>query len=375
MNKKTWLEKAAPGIADLHPYIPGKPIEELERELGLVETIKLASNENPLGPSPLAWSQAQMVLGDVNLYPDDSGYRLRNCLAEFHGVSADAFILGAGSSDVLNMVARAFLSPGVNAVISAHSFAMYAIYTQACGAAAKVADPLPADHVDMPYGHDLDAMLAQVDDHTRVIFIANPNNPTGTWLQRDELKGFLDRVPSDVVVVLDEAYTQYVEDDRFPDGIEWIPDYPNLIVTRTFSKIYGLAGLRVGYGIASPDLLAVIGRLRAPFNVSLPALAAAEKALEDGEFLKQSILTNREGMQQLEAGLDALGLKTIPSVGNFLCVEFERPGIEIYESLLKKGIIVRPVANYQLPNHLRITIGSRNENKMLLNALNEVLSA
>ena len=181
----------------------------------------------------------------------------------------------------------------------------------------------------------IDAMLEQVDDTTRVIFIANPNNPTGTWLQRDELKAFLDNVPADVVVVLDEAYTQYVEDRRFPDGIEWLADYPNLIVTRTFSKIYGLAGLRVGYGIASPDLLGVIGRLRAPFNVSLPALAAAEKALEDEEFLRQSIQTNRDGMQQLITGFTELGLTTIPSVGNFLCVEFNRPGLEIYEALLK----------------------------------------
>ena len=235
MTKSPWLDKAAPGIAGLHPYIPGKPVEELERELGLTETVKLASNENPLGPSPLAWSQAQKVVGDVNLYPDDSGYRLRNALAEFHKIAPNQLILGAGSSDVLSMIAQAFLSPGVNAVFSAHSFAMYAIYTQASGASAKVATSYPADHPEMPYGHDLDAMLAEIDDETRVVYIANPNNPTGTWLQREPLKAFLDAVPGDVVVVLDEAYTQYVEDDRFPDGIEWVSQYPNLVVTRTFS--------------------------------------------------------------------------------------------------------------------------------------------
>ena len=374
MSKNPWLEKAAPGIDGLHPYVPGKPVEELERELGLTETIKLASNENPLGPSPLAWSQAQKVVGDVNLYPDDSGFRLRNRLAEFHSINADQLILGAGSSDVLSMTAQAFLSPGVNAVFSAHSFAMYAIYTQAAGADANVAAPLPADHEDMPYGHDLDAMFNEIDAQTRIVFIANPNNPTGTWLQKEELKAFLDRVPDDVIVVLDEAYTQYVEDDRFPDGIEWIAEYPNLLVTRTFSKIYGLAGLRIGYGIASPDLLEVIGRVRAPFNVSLPALAAAEKALEDDDFIANSIRTNREGMEQLESGFEALGLKTSPSVGNFICVEFNQPGVEIYDALLRKGVIVRPVANYQMPNHLRITIGSKKENEILLQALGEVLS-
>lgn len=364
---------AAPGIAGLHPYVPGKPVEELERELGLTETLKLASNENPLGPSPLAWSQAQKVIGDVNLYPDDSGFRLRHRLAAFHRLEPEQFILGAGSSDVLSMVAKAFLSPHVNAVFSAHSFAMYAIYTQAAGAQARIATAYPPDHPEMPYGHDLDAMLAQVNEKTRVIYLANPNNPTGTWLKREPLQAFIEAVPEHIIIVLDEAYTQYVEDDRFPNGVEWVNNYPNLLVTRTFSKIYGLAGLRIGYGMGSPELLGVIGRVRAPFNVSLPALAAAEKALDDDDFLTTSVNTNRDGMRQLNKGFTDLGLRMIPSVGNFICVEFDRPAVEIYAKLLHKGIIVRPVANYQLPNHLRITIGSRKENELLLARLAEVL--
>jgi len=357
----------------LHPYVPGKPIEELERELGLVHTLKLASNENPLGPSPRGLEAAGEAISGIQLYPDDAGFRLRNALAERLCVDAKAITLGSGSSDVIDMVARTFLTPGFNAVFARHSFAMYPIYTQAQGAEGRVAAPFPPDHPHIPYGHDPETLLAMVNDETRVLFIANPNNPTGTWLARDDLVGLLDRLPDHVVVVLDEAYTEYVEEADFPNGLALLPRYPNLIVTRTFSKIYGLAGLRVGYGVSSPELAEVINRVRHPFNVNAPALAAAEAALDDEVFLRHSREINRAGLRQLAEGLSAMGLRCIPSVANFITVDIGRSGPETFEALLRKGVIVRPVANYDMPNHLRVTVGREEENRRFLDALAEVL--
>lgn len=364
-----------PGIKGLHPYVPGKPIAELERELGITDSIKLASNENPLGPSPLGMAAAAEAVRGINIYPDDSAFRLRNALAARYAVKPESILLGSGSSDVIDMVARVFLGPGCNAVFSEHAFAMYPIYTQAVGAQSKVARPLPPDHPQMPYGHDLTAMLGLVDAQTRVIFIANPNNPTGTWLHRDQLLPFLDRLPEHVIVVLDEAYTEYVEEEGFPNGLELLSSYPNLIVTRTFSKIYGLAGLRVGYGIAHAELIALIGRVRHPFNVNSPALAAAESALADGEFITRSVEVNRQGLIQLREGFEALGLPFIPSVANFMTVDLLRSAGEINQALLREGVVVRPVANYSLPNHLRITVGTAAENERFLKALKKVLGA
>ncbi|MEN8176322.1 MAG: histidinol-phosphate transaminase [Pseudomonadota bacterium] len=373
MNSNPFLDAAAPGIPGLAPYVPGKPVEELERELGIADSVKLASNENPLGPSPLGVRAAREATSTIHLYPDDTAFRLRKRLARLHGVQPGQLIFGSGSSDILAMVAQTFLHPGVNAVYAAHSFAMYAIYTQAAAAEGRVAPALAADHPLQPYGHDLDAMLSLVDGNTRVIYIANPNNPTGTWLAAADLKTFIERVPEQVVVVLDEAYTQYVQEPEFPDGIPWIAEHPNLLVTRTFSKIYGLAGLRVGYGMGNPELLEVIARVRHPFNVGSIALAAAEAALEDESFIQRSVQTNRVGLEELMAGCAALGLDTIPSVGNFLCVAFDRPGRAVYEELLRQAVIVRPVDNYGLPNHLRITVGTAAENQRLLEALRVVL--
>ncbi|WP_456372488.1 histidinol-phosphate transaminase [Thiolapillus sp.] len=365
----------APGINALNPYVPGKPIEELERELGLSDTIKLASNENPLGPSPLGREAAAAVLGESNLYPDDSGFRLKAKLAAKTGLQPDQLVLGAGSSDVIDLVARTFLAPGRNAVFSRYSFAMYPIYTTASGAECRVAEALPQDHEEMPYGHDLDAMLALVDENTRVVFIANPNNPTGTWLKHDALRSFLQALPRDVVVVLDEAYTEYVCETDFPDGVSWLGDFPNLIVTRTFSKIYGLAGLRVGYGMANAELVALISRVRHPFNVSLPALAAAEAALDDLDFLEKSRGNNQRGLAQLVSAFDAMGLAHIPSVGNFITVDLRRDGADVYGKLLARGVIVRPVANYDLPHHLRVSVGTREQNRHFLEVLQQVLAS
>ena len=365
----------SPGISDLQPYVPGKPIEELERELGLSGTVKLASNENPLGPSPLGAQAAANAIAGINLYPDDSGYRLKAKLAGIHGLESEQLVLGAGSSDVIDMVARSFLSPGRNAVFSRYSFAMYPIYTTAAGAQCRAADALPPDHQDMPYGHDLDAMAKLVDNDTRVVFIANPNNPTGTWLNREALHAFLQALREDVVVVLDEAYTEYVSHEDFPDGVAWLVEFPNLIVTRTFSKIYGLAGLRIGYGMASASLIDLVSRVRHPFNVSMPALAAAEAALDDVEFLRRSRENNAQGLAQLTAGFEALGLDYIPSAGNFITVDLRRNGGEIYQKLLESGVIVRPVANYGLPAHLRVTVGTSEENKRFLRVLEKVLAS
>ena len=365
----------APGISDLQPYVPGKPLEELERELGLSDTLKLASNENPLGPSPMGVEAAARVLSDINLYPDDNGFRLKNTLAARYGLSAEHLVLGAGSSDVIDMVARTFLAPGRNAVFSQYAFAMYPIYTTAAGAQCRVAPALPADHPQMPYGHDLQAMDALVDTDTRVVFIANPNNPTGTWVEAGALYDFLRKLPSWVVVVLDEAYTEYVMLADFPNGLDWLEEFPNLIVTRTFSKIYGLAGLRVGYGLANPELIRWISRVRHPFNVNSVALAAAEAALQDDEFLQRSRALNAAGLEQLTQGLTRMGLQVIPSIGNFISVNVQRDGSDVYQELLRRGVIVRPVANYAMPEFIRVSVGTEQENRRFLSALGEVLGA
>jgi histidinol-phosphate aminotransferase len=313
------------------------------------------------------------VRGDINQYPDDSGFRLKEKIASRVGLQADRIVLGAGSSDVIDLVARTFLSPGSNAVFSRYSFAMYSIYTTAAGAECRMVEALPPDHEEMPYGHDLEKMAAQVDEDTRVVFIANPNNPTGTWLTRPALLTFLRKLPPQVVVVLDEAYTEYVSEADFPNGVDWLDEFPNLVVTRTFSKIYGLAGLRVGYGMASPELIALISRVRHPFNVSLPALAAAEAAMDDRAFLELSRDSNARGLAQLASAFDAMGLEHMPSVGNFITVDLRRNAGGIYEKMLAKGVILRPVANYDLPNHLRITVGTAEENRRVLQVLEQVL--
>lgn len=372
MNDYTRL--AMPGIQRLRPYQPGKPMEELERELGITDTLKLASNENPLGPSPRGIEAAREVLAESHRYPDDAGFRLRHRLADRLGVEADGIVLGAGSSDVIDMVARTFLGPGRNAVYSRYSFAMYPIYTLAVGAEGREAAALPPEHPEMPYGHDLDAMAELVDAHTGVVFIANPNNPTGTWLACDALEAFLEALPEHVIVVLDEAYTEYVEEPDFPDGLAWLSRFPNLVVTRTFSKIYGLAAMRVGYGVAAPALAEVISRVRHPFNVSSAAQAAAEAALDDEEFLARSRRVNSEGLLQLATGLEAMGLRVIPSVGNFLTFELDREAGPVYEALLQSGVIVRPVANYGMPCHLRVSVGTEAENARFLEALGKVLA-
>lgn len=365
---------AAPAVRALSPYVPGKPIEELEREYGVHDIIKLASNENPLGPGPLARAAMVRAAADIGLYPDGSGFSLKHALARKHGCESECITLGNGSNDVLVMLAEAFLTPDVEAVFSQFAFAVYPIAVQATGARARVAPAHTEDH-PMALGHDLDAMARLVNERTRLVFVANPNNPTGTWVEADALRAFVARVPQHALVVVDEAYIEYVEDPAFPDTSDWLKEFPNLVVTRTFSKAYGLAGLRVGYALSSPQVAGFLNRVRQAFNVNSIALAAAEAALGDREHLQRSIAVNREGMNQLNAGLDRLQVRRYPSRGNFVLIDCGRPAGPVYEGMLRQGVIVRPVGAYQLPNHLRLTIGTAAQNERMLAALAQVLSA
>jgi len=363
---------AKPGVLGLHPYQPGKPIEELEREYGVTGIIKLASNENPLGPSPKALEAMRAEVEDMWLYPDGNGFDLKQKLAVRHGVEMNQITLGNGSSDVLEFAVRVFVGPGDEVLFSEHSFALYPILTQAVGGTPVMA---PAKN----WGHDLQALKARISEQTRVIFIANPNNPTGTWLEAGELEAFVQGVPAEVLVVIDEAYFDYAIDPEtgandYPDTTSWVARYPNLMVARTFSKSYGLAGLRVGYAVSHPQVADLMNRVRPPFNVNGMALAAAVAALEDEGHLKRSVKLNADGLKQLVEGFNMMGLDYIPSVGNFISVDVGRTAAPLYEALLREAVIVRPVANYGMPNHLRVTVGTEEENARFLSALKKVLA-
>ncbi|PSL15428.1 histidinol-phosphate aminotransferase [Marinobacterium halophilum] len=362
-----FMALATRGVQGLHPYEAGKPVEELERELGISNIIKLASNENPLGPSAMAMDAVRAVLADTTRYPDSSGFGLKRALHRHYGVAVDQLTLGNGSNDVLELIARAFLNVDDEVVFSEYAFAVYPIVTQACGATAVVT---PAH----AYGHNLQAMADAITDRTRLLFIANPNNPTGTVLLRDELVAFLDSVPEQVIVVLDEAYTEYATSADFPDGLALLPRYPNLIVTRTFSKAWGLAGLRIGFAAANSVITDLLNRVRQPFNVSQIALTAAQAVLQDQDYLQRSVELNRTGMQQLEQGFKQQGLGFIPSHGNFITVDVARPAQPVFEALLREGVIVRPLAGYHMPQHLRVSIGLQEENDRFLRALKKVLA-
>jgi histidinol-phosphate aminotransferase len=350
------LDLAAPGVRKLKAYQPGKPISELEREYGVRNVLKLASNENLLGPSPLALEALRQAIADVWLYPDGAGFELKAALAARHGVPPSWITLGNGSNDVLVLLAEAFLTTELEAIYSQYAFAVYPIAVQATGARACIAPAYPPDH-PMALGHDLDAMAGLLGPRTRLVYIANPNNPTGTWLGRDALRTFLDAVPDHAIAVVDEAYSEYVEKADYPNAIEWIAHYPNLVVTRTFSKIFGLAGVRVGYAVSRPEVAEILNRVRQAFNVNALAQAAAGAALRDREHLARAREINTSGLRELAAVADELGLRHPPSVGNFILLDFQRPARPVYEALLREGIITRPVAAYDLPNHLRVTIG------------------
>lgn len=371
-NSISIMEFAHPGVRALHPYEPGKPVSELEREYGVSNALKLASNENPLGPSPMALEAARNALNEIARYPDGNGFELKDALAKKHSVSSDCITLGNGSNELLELIARVFLAPGSNAVFSEHAFAVYPIVTQAVGAESRVAKANPSSH-KMPYGHDLAAIRGLIDENTRVVFIANPNNPTGTWLPASEMEGFINDVPSSVVIVIDEAYFEYVLESEYPDAVHWVEQYPNLMVTRTFSKAYGLAGLRVGYSITQPVLSDLLNRARQPFNVNSIAQTAALAALSDSEYIEKCVRINHDGLEQLISVFKQEGWGYIPSVANFICVDVGRSGLAVYEELLHKGVIVRPVENYGLPNYLRLTVGRPEENERMLNSMKDIL--
>lgn len=365
--------RAVHGVQGLTPYVPGKPIEELERELGLSHIIKLASNENPLGPSAAAIKAAEAAMADLGRYPDGNGYALRQRLAAKHAIAAERVVLGNGSNDVLDMVGRCFLGPGRNAVFSEYAFAVYPIVSRAVGAELRVAPALPRDHHEQPLGHDLDALLARVNADTGVVFLANPNNPTGTWLTPEAINGFLTKVPEHVVVVLDEAYFEYMATDLRCDSRALLEQYSNLVVTRTFSKVYGLAGLRVGYGLTSAVIADLLNRVRQPFNNNSAALDAALASVDDEAHIQRSVGLNASGLQDLQQGIEALGLSVLPSQANFLTIDFASEAMPVYQALLQQGVIVRPLASYAMSDYLRVTVGSADENKRFLDSLAVVL--
>ena len=357
-------ELVPPYIRELAPYVPGKPIEEVERELNM-HAIKLASNENPLGASPLAIAAAQKALAASNRYPDGSGFYLREALAKKHGIPVESIILGGGSTELIDLSARIALVPGDCGVTSYGSFPLYYIAIRATG----------ASFLDVPmhdYQFDLEAIARDLPEETKLIFLANPNNPTGTMFSADNLNTFLARVPEHILVVLDEAYYDYVDDPNYSRSIDIVRGGRNLIVLRTFSKVYGLAGLRIGYGIGPAALLAEMNKIRGPFNTSGVAQAAALAALDDTEHVRRSVESNRAGLAQMASGLHSLKIKFVPSVANFLLVIFGTDTEPLVEELLKHGVIVRPMRWMGFPTALRVTVGTHEENEKFLRALAEV---
>lgn len=355
-------------IRAIMAYQPGKPISELAREMGIPEEsiVKLASNENPLGMSARARDAAITAIGEISRYPDGGAFALKKALCARFGVEPAQLVIGNGSNDILELASQAFLAPGLSAVYSRHAFAVYPLATNARGARG-------IEVAAKNFGHDLDAMAAAIEPQTRVVFIANPNNPTGTFVPGAELEAFLAKVPRHVLVVLDEAYTEYLAPEQRYDSIAWLARFPNLLVSRTFSKAYGLAGLRVGYAIAHPEVADLMNRVRQPFNVSSVALAAAEAALDDDEFLARSAEVNRRGMAQLVAAFRELGLEWIPSAGNFVTFKVG-DAIGVNQALLRQGVIVRPIAAYGMPHWLRVSIGLPEENARFIDALRQALA-
>ena len=366
------MDKAAldsiinPGIDTLKPYQPGKPIEELQREYGLDNIIKLASNENPLGASDTV--KQVLANSEISLahYPDGSCYTLKNALAKHHSIDAQCLTLGNGSDSLLAMLIQCFANPKRPIVVSEYAFASYRLMAQSFN--------VPVIEVPAKgWQHDVGAMAAAVDENTSMVFIANPNNPTGTYLNHSELEYLLSRLPKTCFLVLDEAYYEYASSTDYPDSIALQQKYPNIVTTRTFSKAYGLAGLRVGYSVSDPDIANVLNRIRLPFNISIPAQTAAIAALNDEEHLRQSLRVNAEGKAQLTNAFDAMELLYIESQANFITVDCKQQVMPIYEELLTRGIIVRPLTPYRMPQHLRISIGLRAENQRLIDELDNIL--
>lgn len=376
-TEQPFLKNALAGVLALEPYSPGMPIDELQRRLGLSDVIKLASNENPLGPSAKvkAALAEHAASGNVSLYPDGGGFRLKKKISEFHDIDSSRITLGNGSNDLLEFIARVFLGPGRKALFSEYCFAVYPLATLAQNAEAIVAKALPADHPTMPFGHDLEALAAALTPDVSVVMIANPNNPTGTWVEPGPLEAFIAQVPASTLVVLDEAYIEYFDPSLKPDSRAWLDRYPNLVITRTFSKTYGLAGLRAGYALSHPSVADLLNRVRQPFNLNMLALLAAEVALGDQEHVAKAVELNRTEMARIKAEFAALGLSVLPSQANFLTFNLGRDAAPIHKGLLERGVIVRPMASYGMPTWLRVSIGTAAENTRFLTALKAALAA
>ena len=360
-------ELAPDYIRAIAPYQGGKPISELVREMGLNEAdiVKLASNENPLGISPKAQMAIEDAIYDIARYPDGNSFALRQVVAQKFNVAHNQIVFGNGSNDILELAARAFLHAGCDAIYSQHAFAVYPLVTQAVGATGVV---VPAKD----FAHDLDAFLKAITPKTRLIFIANPNNPTGTLIVKDVLKAFLQQVPKNVLVVLDEAYDEYLPASHKSEAIKWLSEFHNLIISRTFSKAYGLAGLRIGFGLMHANVADMLNRVRQPFNVNNVAQAAAVASLQDEDFVERSYALNQAGMTQIAQGLTALGLSYIPSYANFISFKVENAAL-VNQQLLKNGVIVRPIANYEMPDYLRVSIGLFSENARFLDVLAQII--
>ena len=355
-------------IRAIAPYQGGKPISELAREMGLNEAdiVKLASNENPLGISPKAQMAIDEAVHDIARYPDGNNFKLRKSVSEKFGVAYNQIVFGNGSNDILELAARAFLQAGCEAIYSQHAFAVYPLVTQAVGATGVV---VPAQN----YAHDLDGFLKAITPKTKLIFIANPNNPTGTLISKKVLKAFLKQVPSNILVVLDEAYDEYLNAKSKSEAVSWLNEFENLIISRTFSKAYGLAGLRIGFGLMHPSVADLLNRVRQPFNVNSIAQAAAVASLADEDFVARSYAANQAGMVQMTQGLSKLGLEYIPSHANFVSFKVVNAA-QINQQLLQNGVIVRPIANYEMPEYLRVSIGLFSENDRFLTVLETILN-
>jgi histidinol-phosphate aminotransferase len=363
---KTTTDLALAHIAQLQPYIPGMSIEELARTYNLDpdSIIKLASNENPNGPSPMVSAAITHDLAHSNRYPD--GYDLYASLARHYGLETDHFIVGNGSNEILDLIARVFLSAGDNAVSSQYAFFVYSLETQLVGATNKI---VPA----INYGHDLSKLKEAIDEHTKIVWIANPNNPTGTFIPYPEIHSFLEAVPSDVLVVLDEAYYEYLTPDNKVETQGWVDEFCNLILTRTFSKVYGLAGLRIGYAIANPEIIQLLQRARQPFNVSTAGLLAAQAALSDQDYVKTASHANQAGLAYVTGQLDSMNIPYLPTFGNFVTIELiDVP--DVCQKMLQQGIIIRPLPNYAMTHHVRVTVGLQSENEAFIAALREILA-
>lgn len=357
--------KPKSNIVNLPVYQPGKPIEEVKRELGLDEVIKLASNENPYGCSPKAKEAIIAELSNVSVYPDGGAAELTTALSEYLGVAKSSLIFGCGSDEVIALITRAFLVPGDETIMADQTFSVY----------KSNADIEGAVSIEVPLKngvHDLDGMLAAVTDKTKIIWVCNPNNPTGTIVAERDLISFMDAVPSSVMVVLDEAYYEFVTDESYPQGVPLMEKYSNLVILRTFSKIYGLASLRIGYGIAQPEVITLINQVREPFNTNRSAQAAAKAAIGDQGFIEECCRLNAEGRDFLQKEFDRLGLSYFPSQGNFVMVDVKTSGKDVFDKLLRQGIIVRPgFAHY--PTYIRVSVGTPEQNQAFASVLEEVL--